>query len=609
MQPTDVYLGLLRERGKRGLPLKRVYRQLFNRNLYLTAYGKIYRNAGATTKGVTDETVDARSLEKIDGIIQLLRTEGYHWQPAKRVYILKRNGKKRPLGLPVWSDKLLAEVIRLILNAYYDGQFSDHSHGFREGRGCHTAFQEISHSWDGVTWMIEGDISDGFGSLDHDLLIATLAEKIQDGRFLRLMKKLLDAGYLEDWKFNQTLSGVPQGSIVSPILSNILLDKLDKYVETVLIPQYTRGEKRKLNQEYVQLHRQMHKLFKKGQKEAALKIRKHLQKLPSIDPHDPDYRRLKYIRYADDFALAFTGPKAEAEEIKRQIATFLREELKLHLSEEKTLITHARTGAARFLGYEITTLHCNAKHSRTKTGFKRRSINGRIGLRIPRAVLTEKCNRYKRGNKPIHRAELLNESDYTIMATYQLEYRGMANYYHCAYNMDSLKSLKWTMEQSLTKTLAHKHKTTVANIYKKYKTSLDVEGKGYKVLQVTVPREEKKPLVATWGAIPLKWEVKTPVEDQPQRQPWNNRSELERRLLARICEQCGATRLTETLEVHHIRALKDLNRYEGREKPSWVKIMAARRRKTLVLCHTCHQDLHAGRPLRQKRSRSRAGPP
>lgn len=609
MQPTNVYLGLLRERGKHGLPLERVYRQLFNRNLYLIAYGKIYRNAGAITKGVTDETVDAMSLEKIDEIIQMLRSERYKWHPAKRVYILKRNGKKRPLGLPVWSDKLLAEVVRLILNAYYDGQFSEHSHGFREGRGCHTAFQEIYHTWDGVTWIIEGDISDCFGSLDHDLLIATLGEKIQDGRFLRLMKKLLDAGFLEDWKFNQTLSGVPQGSIVSPILSHILLDKLDKYVETTLIPQYTRGRKRKLNQEYVKLHRQMHKRFKKGQKEAALRIRKQLQKLPSIDPHDPDYRRLKYIRYADDFALAFTGPKSEAEEIKRQIATFLREELKLHLSEEKTLITHARTGAAHFLGYEITTLHSNAKHSRTKAGFKRRSINGRIGLRVPRAVLREKGNRYQRGNKPIHRAELLNESDYSIIATYQLEYRGMANYYHCAYNMDSLKSLKWTMEQSLTKTLAHKHKTTVANIYAKYKTSLGVGGRTYKVLQVTVPREERKPLIATWGAIPLKWEVKTPVEDQPQQQQWNNRSELERRLLAQICEHCGATRLTETLEVHHIRALKDLNRYEGREKPSWVKIMAARHRKTLVLCRTCHQDLHAGRPLRQKRSRSRTGPP
>ncbi|HEX4205298.1 MAG TPA: reverse transcriptase domain-containing protein [Ktedonobacteraceae bacterium] len=609
MQSTDVYLGLLRERGKRGLPLKRVYRQLFNRNLYLTAYGKIYRNAGSTTKGVTDETVDAMSLEKIDGIIQLLRTECYEWQPAKRVYILKRNGKKRPLGLPVWSDKLLAEVIRLILNAFYDGQFSEHSHGFREDRGCHTAFQEIYHTWDGVTWIIEGDISDCFGSLDHDLLVSTLSEKIQDGRFLQLMKKLLDAGYLEDWKFHQTLSGVPQGSIVSPILSNILLDKFDKYVETTLTPQYTRGRKRKPNREYRKLHRQMYKLFKKGQKEAALKIRKRLQKLPSIDPHDSDHRRLKYIRYADDFVLAFTGPKSEAEEIKRQIAAFLREELGLHLSEEKTLITHARTSAARFLGYEITTLHSDAKRSKTKAGIKRRSINGRIGLRIPQAVLAEKRNRYQRGNKAMHRAELLNESDYTIMATYQLEYRGIANYYHCAYNMAELSSLKWVMEQSLTKTLANKHKTTVANIYKKYTTHLNVDGRTYKALQVAVPREGKNPLVATWGAIPLKWEVKTPVEDQPQRQQWNNRSELERRLLAQICEHCGATRLTETIEVHHIRALKDLDRYEGREKPSWVKIMAARRRKTLVLCRTCHQNLHAGRPMQQKRSRSRTGLP
>jgi group II intron reverse transcriptase/maturase len=609
MQLTNVYLGLLRERGKRGLPLKRVYRQLFNRNLYLSAYGKIYRNAGATTKGVTDETVDAMSLGKIEQIIEMLRRECYRWQPAKRVYILKRNGKKRPLGLPVWSDKLLAEVVRMILSAYFDVQFSEHSHGFREGRGCHTAFQEIYHTWDGVTWMIEGDISDCFGSLNHDLLVSLLSEKIQDGRFLKLIRNLLDAGYLEEWRFNQTLSGVPQGSIVSPILSNILLDKLDKYVETTLIPQYTRGGKRKLNQGYVKLHRQMHKLFKKGQKEAALKIRKQLQKLPSIDPHDPDYRRLKYIRYADDFALAFTGPKAEAEEIKQLIATFLREELGLHLSKEKTLITHARTSAARFLGYEITTLHSNAKHSKTKAGFKRRSINGRIGLRIPRAVLTEKRNRYQRGNKAIHRAELLNESDYTILATYQLEYRGIANYYHCAYNMGALNSLKWTMEQSLTKTLANKHKTTVADIYARYKTSLNVDGKTYKVLQVTVPREGKKPLVATWGAIPLKWEVKTPIDDQPQRQIWNDRSELERRLLAQICEQCGATHLTETLEVHHIRALKDLNRYEGREKPRWVKIMAARRRKTLALCRTCHQDLHAGRPLQHKRSRSRTGPP
>ncbi len=232
LQTTETYLGLLRERGKRGLPLKRVYRQLYNTNLYLTAYGRVYRNAGAMTPGVTEETADGTSLETFEAIITALKQERYQWQPARRTYILKKNGKKRPLGIPVWSDKLLAEVMRMILDAYFDGTFSEHSHGFREGRGCHTALREIYRAWQGTIWIIEGDIADCFGSLDHDLIISALAEHIQDGRFLNLVKKLLDAGYMEDWKVNKTLSGVPQGSILSPILSNILLSKLDRFVET-----------------------------------------------------------------------------------------------------------------------------------------------------------------------------------------------------------------------------------------------------------------------------------------------------------------------------------------------------------------------------------------
>jgi len=200
MQTTDVLLGLLRERGKRGLPLQRIYRQLYNPYLYLTAYGRIYRNDGAMTAGTTEETVDAMSLEKIKAIIDAVRHERYQWQPARRAYIPKKNGKKRPLGIPTWSDKLLAEVMRMILDAYFDSRFSTHSHGFRSGKGCHTALQEIYHTWHGTTWLIEGDISDCFNRLDHALILSALAEHIQDGRFLNLVRRLLDAGYLEDWK-------------------------------------------------------------------------------------------------------------------------------------------------------------------------------------------------------------------------------------------------------------------------------------------------------------------------------------------------------------------------------------------------------------------------
>src|SRR5260370_4455045 len=302
---------------------------------------------------------------------------------TKNLHIEKKSGKKRPLGIPVWSDKLVAEVMRMILDAYFDGTFSEHSHGLREGRGCHTALREIDRAWQGTVWIIEGDIAACFGSLDHDLIISALAEHIQDGRFLNLVKKLLDAGYMEDWKVNKTLSGVPQGSILSPILSNILLSKLDRFVETELIPGYTRGKKRRQNQEYNRLIYRARNLRRKGQKEAAHEIKQQAQKLPSIDPQDPDFRRLRYVMDADDFALSFIGSEEEAEAIKQRLRTFLLEELKLNLSDDKTLITHTRDSAAKFLNYEITTLQSDEKQTRDKNGRKGRSINGGIGLKVP----------------------------------------------------------------------------------------------------------------------------------------------------------------------------------------------------------------------------------
>ncbi len=218
MREAKTILAIIQERGKKGLPLERVYRHLFNRDLYLMAYGKIYRNAGAMTPGITPETVDSMSLAKIDAIIEAVRYERYRWTPTRRVYIEKKNStKKRPLSMPTWSDKLLQEVIRLILEAYFEPQMSEHSHGFRPGRGCHTALQEIDRTWLGTTWFIEGDIKACYDSLDHGILLDTLAEKIHDGRFLRLIRELLEAGYLEEWKYNATLSGAPQGGIVSPV--------------------------------------------------------------------------------------------------------------------------------------------------------------------------------------------------------------------------------------------------------------------------------------------------------------------------------------------------------------------------------------------------------
>jgi group II intron reverse transcriptase/maturase len=247
MQDAETVLGILRERGRKGLPCNELYRQLFNPQLYLLAYGRIYSNHGAMTPGATQETADGMSMEKIDAIIEAMRHERYRFAPVRRTYIPKRNGKRRPLGLPTWSDKLVGEVVRLLLEAYYEPTFSDYSHGFRPGRGCHTALREVALTWTGTTWFIEGDLSDCFGSFDHDIMIGVLSEKIHDNRFLRLVRNMLTAGYLEDWKWHATLSGAPQGGVASPILSNVYLHKLDTYVETVLIPQHTQGACRRHN--------------------------------------------------------------------------------------------------------------------------------------------------------------------------------------------------------------------------------------------------------------------------------------------------------------------------------------------------------------------------
>ena len=468
MQNAETVLNVIRERGERGLPLENIYRLLYNRNLYLRAYGRIYSNQGATTKGITAETVDGMSLAKIDRIIEALRYERFRWTPVRRVNLPKPNGGTRPLGIPTWTDKLLQEVIRMILEAYYEPQFSDHSHGFRPDRGCHTALGDVVTHWTGVRWFVEGDIKGCFDNIDHEVLLSVLGEKLQDNRFLRLLKYLLKAGYMEDWKYGRTLSGTPQGGVVSPILANVYLDRLDKYVETVLIPAHTRGKARRHNEQWQALTSQIRTHRRAGRHTEAAMLHKERLQVPSSDPFDPGYRRLRYVRYADDFVLGFSGPKAEAGQIKESLETFLSNTLKLALSREKTLITHATSQAARFLGYELVNQQANDKLDRTG----RRKVNGRIGLRVPVKVIEQHYRAYMKNGKPAHRNVLIHDEDYSIVDRCQAEFRGVVEYYKLAVNVSHLRRLQWVMSQSLAKTLAAKHRTTCRKIIRSYKSTV-----------------------------------------------------------------------------------------------------------------------------------------
>jgi len=589
MQNAEAVLDILRERGRRGLPCNELYRQLFNPQLYLLAYGRLYSNQGAMTPGVDAETADDMSLEKIGRIIDALRHERYRFQPVRRVYIPKKNGKRRPLGLPSWSDKLVGEVLRLLLEAYYEPQFSNHSHGFRSGRGCHTALREVAVAWTGTTWFIEGDIAQCFDRLDHQVMLDTLGEKIHDNRLLRLLRNMLQAGYLEDWVWNATLSGAPQGGVVSPILSNIYLHRLDIFVETVLIPEYNRGVRRRHNPAYYRAQGALARARDRGDRAAVRALRKQLRNLPTQNPQDPDYRRLRYLRYADDTLLGFAGPKAEAEQIKARLAQFLRDDLRLELSEEKTLITHARTGAARFLGYEITVQHGNRK---IVSG--RRAVNGSIGLRVPRSVIKAKCARYMQRGHPAPRAQLMNDDDHDIIGIYGAEYRGIVQYYLLAGDVARLSRLHWVMVTSLLKTLAGKYDSSVTKMARKYQATIVTPSGPRKCMQVSTERGEgRKPLVARFGGIPLRRQKNAvPMDREPVR-PTAGTKELIVRFQARRCEMCGHA---ATVHVHQVRKLADLGDPGQPGTPEWMALMARLRRKTLVVCQPCHNAIHNRRP-------------
>jgi group II intron reverse transcriptase/maturase len=591
MRDLSTVFEVFQDRGKRRLPLRRVYRLLYNPELYLRAYGNIYRRAGALTPGIDpDDTVDGMSLKRIEKLINQIRDESFEWKPVRRIYIPKRDGGRRPLGIPGWKDKLLQEAIRIILDAYYEPQFSSLSHGYRPNRGCHTALVAIRTTFKGSAWFIEGDIKGCFDNLDHEMLLGIISRSIKDQRFIDLISSLLRSGYLEDWKYHETFSGTPQGGVLSPLLSNIYLNELDKHVEETLIPAYSRGKPRRRNREYNMIRARSQRAFRRGYTEEGYKWRKVARGLPSVDPFDPDYRKLSYVRYADDFLLGFAGPKAEAREIKKHLANFL-EGIGLELSLTKTSITHSRTDKAVFLGYEIAVMLNNEHITKMKNGYTQRAVNGGIWFGVPRSVITEAIRKYTRKGKVIDKPERLVNTPFTIVADFQAEYRGIAEYYAMAHNRSQVfPKLRLITIRSLGKTLAAKLGISSAEVFRRYMTTKVIKGKSCRVLRIIVEREGKPSLEAIWGGISLKRDPKAHLVDVPTR-VWSGRTELIERLLADTCEVCGSK---ESIEVHHVRALKDLNKPGLRKKSEVARKMAARKRKTLIVCKACHNLIHQG---------------
>ncbi len=592
MLEASKYLEIVRKRGIEGKELERVHRLIRKEEILLQAYINLYPNKGANTPGISkDDVIDGMSLKKIKILSEKLKAGKFKWKPVKRIYIPKKDGKKRPLGIPGWNEKLVQEAMRIILEEYYEPFFSNNSHGFRKNKGCHTAINQIANNgWNGVRWFIEGDICGCFNNIDQKKLLEILSRKIKDSRFLKLVKDMLEAGYIENWKYSNNYSGVPQGGVLSPLLSNIYMNELDNFIEKEMIPTYTRGKSRKFNEGYMKLSTELRIEREKGNKGKAKEILKSRRKLPSGDPYDKNFRRIKYIRYADDVLLGFIGSKNEAIKIREEIAEFLKEELKLELSMDKTLITHAAKGRARFLNYEINAGIVNDKLTKGTDGIKKRALNYRIQLRMPKDVLKKWVDKYTKGNKPIHRNELIYQSDYDIVMKYNLELRGLYNYYILALNVYNLNELKYYMECSLVKTLACKHKCKATKIYRLYKNN------NAKAIQVIIPRANKKNLIAGFGDIKLKRKKVFNKNHQEDKYLtiYQNRSELLRRMLRDKCELCGGN---ENIQVHHIKKISDLKRRnEGKKDiPEWKKMMITRNRNTLVVCKDCHNLIHYGK--------------
>lgn len=572
----------------------KLYRYLLRPDIYFVAYKNLYANNGAATKGVNEDTADGFSEAKIDSIIKALADETYQPMPVRRTYIQKKNNRKklRPLGIPTFTDKLVQEVLRMILEAVYEPIFLDVSHGFRPKRSCHTALKQLRREFNGTRWFVEGDIKGCFDNINHAVLVGLLSNKIKDARITKLIYKFLKAGYLENWQYHKTYSGTPQGGIISPLLANIYLHELDKFVmklksefDTPGVGQIT-PEYRELHNEIKRLSHRLTKVTGEEREMVLAEYKSKRQKLMTIPCTAQNDKKLKYVRYADDFLIAVKGNREDCQWIKSKLAEFIGDTLKMELSEDKTLITHS-SKCARFLGYDVR-VRRSGKIKRGGPGHvKMRTLNGGVELLVPlndkirQFVFTKDVAIQKEDGSmfPVHRKYLVGLTDLEIVSVYNAELRGICNYYGMASNFCKLHYFAYLMEYSCLKTLASKHKTSLSKIIDKFN-----DGTGKWGVPYETKLGNKRRYFANYADCKGKGSATDYISNAAVVYGYAVNT-LENRLKAKVCELCGTTE-SDHYEVHHINKLKNL---KGKER--WEIAMIAKHRKTLVVCRDCHRSI------------------
>lgn len=475
MQKPTIILDMLRRRSLNKYDISDIYRYLYNSEWYIQAY-----------KNITNETdIDHLFIQRIDNMISDIRTQRYMWGNYKNIKITNRNLKYEPLQQ--WRDRIMQEVIRMILESIYEPKFKESSHAFRPDRGIHTALTDIAQHSRAAMWFIVYDIENFTESMDHSILLNILHKTIKDGRFIELCRKMLKSKVFIKPYIQNTFSGITISKGMASLLLNIYLNELDEYIDTTIITKYTIGVKRSHNIVYnrnksaiEKIKHKLNDMTTKVDKAEYIKqlheLKKEQHTLDSKKPIKNDtFRRLSYVRYANQMILSLIGTHEDATHIRDNITTFCKDNLQLYGISD---IIPARDDKARFLNYNIQVQMSNTKICSNGA----RNINGNIAFFVPDNVVHDTIKLYQKNNKPCHISSIVNYTVCDIIDWYQMRYKEFVNYYKFTRNQGVISYIKWVMQVSMMKTLSLKLKVSCAKLYKRFSARKIINGYAYKII-------------------------------------------------------------------------------------------------------------------------------